>query len=275
MASSVSTKFTSPAIAQQLIRQHTHQCNHSASLPPKEAETRIHFDIKALNRPSRDNRVVGVLLYSAESGREELIVYPRKLENKLTVISDDGRHILRHLPLQAVPLFGTEAQRSTLLMIRFTRPEKDWFGKHRTVNTALRTLFGDLQARLTLRNTTAGMRAAMEAVRAERDYLFNQSISRQDDLDVRVLSAAFCTSSDEHCAKMDKHQVMKAILYKCEDLGIAMLNRTAGNESTELSIMLCRYLGFQKAEEEAAERRALSLRAEHETRRNHNTFKQT
>ena len=254
MACNVTMK--SPAIA-RIIQQTRQWKDRSKSPPPAEG---IRFDInKVLSRPSMDHRVVAILMYSPESGREELIVTPHKLETKLTVISDDGRHLLRYLPLRAVPLFGTEAQRSALLMSRFRTPGKDWFGYDRTVNTALRILLGEhgVRARLTLRNTTAGMRAAAEAVRAERDYLYNQSVSRQDDLDVRMWSAAFCTSSDEHCVKMDKRQTMKAIRYKCEDLGIAMLGcnhperGVALKESTELAIMLCRYLELQTEAEEA------------------------
>ena len=246
-------KFT-PEITQQLLRQH-----HTVLLPT-QAETRIHFDInRVLNRYGsvKDNRVVGILFFSPESGREELIVYPRKLEKTLIVISDDGRNILC-LPVQAVPLFGTEAQRSALLMSKFKK-SADWFGNNSTVNSALRILFGEngLQSRFTLHKTTAGMRAAIEAVRAEREYLLEQSLSRGDDLDIRMLSVSFCRSSDEHCTKMDKHQVLKAIRYKCEDLGTIMLNcndpesNAADKESTEIAIMVCRYMALQRQEEDS------------------------
>ena len=267
----VTMKFN-PEIAQQLLRQHTHPWKNHTVVLPTQAETRIHFDInRVLNRygSAKDNRVVGVLLYSPESGREELIVYPRKLEKTLIVISDDGRNILCHLPVQAVPLFGTEAQRSALLMTKFRKSAKDWFGNNSTVNSALRILFGEngVQTQFTLHNTTAGMRAAIEAVRAEREYLLEQSLSRGDDLDIRMLSVSFCRSSDEHCTKMDKHQVVKAIRYKCEDLGTIMLNcdpesNAADKESTELAIMVCRYLALQRQEDEDLERNAHAARRE-------------
>ena len=269
----VTMKFNTPEIAQKLLRQHHPWKNHTVVQTPTQAEARIHFDInRVLNRygSAKDNRVVGILLYSPESGREELIIYPRKLEKTLIVISDDGRNILCHLPVQAVPLFGTEAQRSALMMTKFRKSANDWFGNNSTVNSALRIMFGEngVQTRFTLHNTTAGMRAAIEAVRAEREYLLEQSLSRGDDLDIRMLSMSFCRSSDEHCTKMDKHQVMKAIRYKCEDLGTIMLNsndpdsNAADKESTELAIMVYRYMALQRQEDEDLERNAHAARRE-------------